>query len=66
MTPVILWNLNLSFAKGLSKAAPKTPHIDKATQIAGQGNLNLPGSQAERTRSSEQRMKDVVRCLALL
>jgi hypothetical protein len=57
---------NLSFAKKLPKAAPKRQHIDKATQIAGQGSINLPGSQAGRTRSSEQRMQDVVRGLALL
>jgi hypothetical protein len=57
---------SLSFAKKLLKAAPKTQHIDKATQIAGQGSLNLPGSQAGQTGSSEQRMQDVVRCLALL
>jgi hypothetical protein len=59
-------SLYLSFAKKLLKAAPKTQHIDKATQIAGQGSLNLPGSQAGQTGSSEQRMQDVVRCLALL
>jgi hypothetical protein len=36
----------LSFAKKLPKAAPKTEHIHKVTQIAGQGNANLPGKQA--------------------
>jgi hypothetical protein len=43
----------LSFAKKLPKAAPKTQHLDKAIQIAGQGSINLPGSQAAQTRSSE-------------
>jgi hypothetical protein len=60
------FRFNLSFAKKLPKAAPKTQHIDKATQIAGQESLNLPGSQAGQRQSGEQGMKDVVGCLALL
>jgi 3-mercaptopyruvate sulfurtransferase SseA len=41
---VLFEYFNLSFAKKLRKAAPNTQHLDKATQIAGQESLNLPGS----------------------